>query len=116
MYTSLYMIVPSPVGTKIPPNNGEVIKMRYILAVFIITIMIGLFFVSLDNLIDYGVSGLALAGISSFVLFKIFKFLLHGYKPGGAKETRSTGSSYDPLEYVIFCDIAGDAETNDRDN
>ena len=93
--------------------------MRYFLAIFIIAIMIGLFFISLDNLADFGISGLILAGISSFVLYRIFKFLFLAYRPDGAKRRRSSsnvpGGSYDPLEYVIYGDIAVDTKPDDWD-
>ena len=88
--------------------------MRFFLVISIIVILIGLLFVSLDNMADYGVSSLILAGISSFSLYRIFKYLLEGSRPkcGGEASDRSSDTP-SPLDYLIFGDISQEQESDD---
>ena len=92
--------------------------MRYILAIWVIVVLVGLLLISLINLTEYRASGLVLAGISSFALYRVFKLMFFE----DASEDDDTGCSSggvgssvksDPLEYVIFGDISGDADADD---
>ena len=89
--------------------------MRFILAIWVIIVLIGLLIISLINLDEYGTSGIILAGISTFALYRIFKFMFWGDDPDKAKESSaSSGNGLpDPLEYIIFGDIAGDSDPDD---
>jgi len=89
--------------------------MRFFLAIAIIVILVGLLFISVDSIVDYGVSSLVLAGISSFALFRIFKFLLEGYKLTGnsSAEARNSAKVPSPFDYIIFGDVSDEIETGE---
>jgi len=89
--------------------------MRFFLVIAIIVILVGLLFISLDNMEDYGISGLILAGISSFALFRIFKFLFEETKTttDPSTKTDNTTEKASPFDYIIFGDIANEAESRD---
>ena len=83
--------------------------MRFFLVIAIIVILIGLFFISLTNLADYGVSSLILAAISTAALYRIFKYLLEGDRTtdGNSENTADGGvQPPSPVDYLIFGDIA----------
>jgi len=88
--------------------------MKYILALWVIVVLIGVFFISLINLPDYGANGLILAGISAFALYKVFKFLLSSDDSDDFEETRTSGGGglSTPAEYIFFGDMT---ETGDDD-
>ena len=90
--------------------------MRFFIVVFIIVILIGLFFISIENLADNGVSSLILAGISIFALYRIFLYLFEGSRPKtsgepGGKDRREMAN---PIDFMIFGDISREAETDER--
>ncbi|MCL2392732.1 MAG: hypothetical protein FWC66_09055 [Oscillospiraceae bacterium] len=88
--------------------------MRYFLVILIIVILMGLFFISLDNIVDFGISSLVLAGISSFALFRVLKYLFEGSdsKQSDATDGSSCGGSVNPLDYIIFGEIADENEAD----
>ena len=93
--------------------------MKFLIMIWIIVVLLGLFFISLINLETYGISGLILAGISSFVLYRIFRFIFKGYKPERSDDEepsdgRSSGPC-DPLDYIILGNIAGETNQDDWD-
>ena len=90
--------------------------MRFFLIIAIIVILIGLLFISLDSMGDYGISSLILAGISSFALYRIFKFLLEEKKPATDPSTENSDDTeaVSPFDYIIFGDIANEAESSDN--
>jgi len=91
--------------------------MRSLLSIWIVIVLLGLLFISLINLDEYGASGLILAGISAFALYKVFKFV---FEDDGSDEGRKHSSSAkckpcpgsDPLHYIFYSDIneSGDNE------
>lgn len=91
-----------------------VCNMRYFLVILIIVILMGLFFISLDNIVDFGISSLVLAGISSFALFRVLKYLFEGSdsKQSDATDGSSCGGSVNPLDYIIFGEIADENEAD----
>ena len=94
--------------------------MKFLIMIWIIVVLTGLFFISLINLETYGVSGLILAGISSFALYRIFRFIFMGYKAesdrtGSAGDKRSVRSC-DPLDYIILGSVAGESKPDDWDD
>jgi len=88
--------------------------MRFFLVVSIIAIIMGLFFISLDGLGDYGVSSLILAGISVFALFRIFKYLFEFCEQ--KNQNGRVGCSddvSDPIDYLIYGEI-GEEKPDDN--
>ena len=97
--------------------------MKYFIVVWVILILIGLFYISLDNLAGYGVNGLLIAGISCFVLYRIFKFMYNDYKAGATQSKQPRGDApahgrdqrpcvsqaCDPLGYIFYGDIPDEA-------
>jgi len=92
--------------------------MKYILAIWVIIVLIGLLLISLINLEYYGTNGIILAGISAFALYRVFRFVLGVGDPDSPNEHRTVrhDSFSDPLEYIIYGDIAGEAEPDDWDD
>ena len=100
--------------------------MKYFIIVWVILILIGLFYISLDNLEGYGVNGLLLAGISCFVLYRVFKYMYTDHKSGvsRSKQARDDDPAYtrdprmcgkrphDPLGYIFYGDIPEDEQTD----
>jgi len=91
--------------------------MKYLLAIWVIIVLIGLFFIALINLADYGISGIVIVGISAFALFRCFKFLFFDAEAAEPKEKSpsSCSGAHDPLEYIIYGDIAGKRDPDDWD-
>ena len=89
--------------------------MKHILAIWVIIVLIGLLMISLINLPEYGASGLILAGISSFALYRLFKFMFEDSESDELNEARSpkVGGASDPLEYIIFSNITKDEDQDD---
>ena len=89
--------------------------MRYILAVWVIVVLVGLLIISLINLKEYGVNGMILAGISAVALYRIFRFLLESDDSEDTERSRPSGHSgfRDPLEYIMYGDIAGEGDPDD---
>lgn len=86
--------------------------MRFFIIVAIIVILLGLFFVSLDNLAEFGLRSLALAAISSFALFRVFKYVYEG--KGTSAEIRGSGSAKvaDLMDYMILGEVAKEEESD----
>jgi len=92
--------------------------MRYLIAIWVIIVLLGLLLISLVNMSEYGVSGLVLAGISAFALYRIFKCVFEGGDSDDVKEYNAPGSSRpsrgsDPLDYIFFPGISGDDRDGD---
>jgi uncharacterized membrane protein len=89
--------------------------MRYILAIWVIIVLVGLLVISLINLAENGTSGMILAGISAFALYRVFKFVFTSEDPDSAEESRASSGNgiADPLEYMIYGDITRNAEPED---
>ena len=98
--------------------------MKFLIMIWIIVVLTGLFFISLINLEAYGISGLILAGISSFALYRIFRFIFLGFKQEdpdtrGAQQRHAGGrpaSSCDPLDFIILGSVAGESPPDDWDD
>ncbi|MCL2366721.1 MAG: hypothetical protein FWC75_06695 [Oscillospiraceae bacterium] len=86
--------------------------MRFFGVIMVIAILMGLFFVALDSMADYGISSLILAGISIFALYRVFKYLCEGHRAARAKAKGGTGSktSHNLIDYMIFGDANADAK------
>ena len=91
--------------------------MRYILAIWVIVVLIGLLIISLVNLKDYGTNGMILAGISAFALYRIFKLMFVDGDRDSREDSRASKGSvlHDPLEYIIYGELAGEPEPDDWD-
>ena len=99
--------------------------MRYILAIWVIIVLVFLFFYSIFSLTESGVSSLCLAWLSGLGLFKVLKVMHSGYHSQAQKESRlhrggdasngpgSTGGSPDPLEFIIFYDMTNEDDWDD---
>ena len=92
--------------------------MKYLVAIWVIIVLLGLLLISLVNMSEYGVSGLILAGISAFALYRIFKCVFEGGDSDDVIEYNASGSGRpnrrsDPLEYIFFSDISGDDHSGD---
>jgi len=89
--------------------------MRFFTVIIVIAILMGLIFIALDNMEDYGVSGLILAGISVFALYRVFKYLLEGSKAESATSAGSNDSqeSSSLIDYMIFGEIANEADVDE---
>jgi len=94
------------------------IKMRNLLSIWIVIVLLGLLFVSLINLEEYGASGLILAGVSAFALYKVFKYVFEdddpdegrGYSPSTAYKPCS---KHDPLHYIFYSDINDESDSDE---
>ena len=86
--------------------------MRYILAIWVIIVLAGLLIISLINLAENGASGMILAGISTFALYRVFKFVFAGDEADGPEEHRTPQGDRvaNPVEYMIYGDLAGEAD------
>jgi len=88
--------------------------MRFLIAIWVVVVLIGLLFIALFNLEEYGFSGYILVGVSTYALYKIFKLMFFGRDPDETEENGITGSksleSCDPLEYIIFDDLSDEWE------
>ena len=91
--------------------------MKYILAIWVVIVLIGLLIISLINLEEYGTNGIILAGISAFALYRIFKFLFKSSDSDGSVDYSAPrrSSSADPLEYIIYGDLTGKTNPDDWD-
>jgi len=92
--------------------------MRYILAIWVIIVLIGLLTISLINLEDYGTSGVILAAISVVALYRMFKLL---FGRGRSERDEDDGVSNkaalpDPLDYIIYGDIVTEGEPDKWDS
>ena len=88
--------------------------MRFLIAIWVIVVLIGLLFIALLNLEEYGVSGYVLASVSVYALYKVFKLMFFGRDyddadDDGAAECRPL-ESCDPLEYIIYDDLSDEWE------
>ena len=89
--------------------------MRYLLTIWIIIVLIGLLFISLIYLEEYGTNGVILASVSAFVLYRIFKLIFKSDASDWSDdedENRASrkDSMQDPLELIIFGDLTGKFE------
>ena len=87
--------------------------MKYLIAIWVIIVLLGLLLISLVNMSEYGVSGLILAGISAFALYRIFKYVFEDGDSDDVKEYNASGGGCpsrgsDPLDYLFYPDISGD--------
>ena len=91
--------------------------MRFFIVIMVITILMGLFFIALDNMGDYGISSLILAGVSIFALYRVFKYLFEGGKAKNAESLDSDDwqESHNLIDYMIFGDIASEADADERE-
>jgi len=92
--------------------------MKYILAIWVVIVLIGLLIISLVNLEEYGTNGIILAGISAFALFRIFKFLFNSGDPDEPEDRSisSRSTSTDPLEYIVYGELSGKGNPDDWDD
>ena len=89
--------------------------MRFFLIVLIIAILLGLFFISLDSMEYHGVSSLVLAGISSFALFRVFKYLFEGIRPKKVNLPNGEDISA-PIDYLFLGDVVFENESDDLED
>jgi hypothetical protein len=100
--------------------------MKYIIAIFIILALVSVFITGLTGVGEYGSSGLIMAGLAGYALYKIGTLIYEGYKSDGTENRSSGSSSYrpssgssyssggsssksdDPLEFMIFDDLTDD--------
>jgi len=99
-------------GTPIKIRTGDN-EMKYLLAIWIVIVLVGLLLISLINLTEFRVSGLIIAGISVFALYRVFRFVFYDDDADSAGEYDSSeghgiGKMSDPLDYVIFGEIANE--------
>jgi len=92
--------------------------MKYLIAIWVVIVLLGLLLISLVNMSEYGVSGLILAGISAFALYRIFKCVFEGGDSDDVMKYNASGSGRpsrgsDPLDYLFFPDIPGDEYDGD---
>jgi len=92
--------------------------MKYLIAIWVVIVLLGLLFISLINLSEYGTSGLILAGISAFALCRVFKFIITDGTPDDTKEYHpsascGSGARSDPLDYIFFGEISEDDDDDD---
>ena len=92
--------------------------MKYFIAIWVIIVLIGMLYISFVNFSEYVVSSLIIVGICAFTLFRVFKFALavNGSDGSGKDDPPGGGGSGgcpDPLDYVIFGDIANDDNWDD---
>jgi uncharacterized membrane protein YgcG len=105
-------------------------QMKYIIAIFIILALVSVFITGLTGVGEYGSSGLIMAGLAGYALYKIGKLIYDGYNSDGTENRSSGNSSYrpsaggsyswggggssksdksdDPLEFMIFEDLMDD--------
>ena len=105
------------IGETIPTNLSgteflelpikEDYKMRFFLIIAIIVILLGLLFIALDNMAEYGISGLILAVISIFSLYRVFRYVYHGIGEGSSK------SNSGPIDYLFFGEAATKPENDE---
>ena len=88
--------------------------MKYLIAIWVIIVLIGLLFIALINLEDYGISGYILAGVSAYALYKIFKLMFFGWNPDETDDDNakiiSSHESLDPLEYIIYDNLPDECD------
>ena len=92
--------------------------MKSLISIWIVIVLLGLLFISLLNLDEYGASGLILAAISAFALYKVFKFVFEEDDAGDERgyTTPVAGkpvSRSDPLQYIFFSDIGDSGDGDD---
>jgi len=95
--------------------------MRYIFAMWVIIVLVFLLFFSLFGMIESGVTGFVLAGLSGYGLYKILRIMYKGYKAGNSKEKRPSGyggshSPSDPLEFIVFYDLDYDVDPDNKED
>ncbi|MCL2200483.1 MAG: hypothetical protein FWB75_00825 [Oscillospiraceae bacterium] len=89
--------------------------MRFFLIIMIIVILLGLLFISLDNIAESGFSGLVLAAISCAALFRVFRYVFDGI--GASRTSSASGGagekSPNPFDYLVLGEIAKEAESEE---
>jgi len=95
--------------------------MKYVFAIWVIIVLVFLFFFSICTLAESGASSLLLAVLSGYGLFRILRHMYKGYHAASAGEDPSLSGARgdvqaDPLEFIIFYDLAEDTGSEDRDD
>ena len=88
--------------------------MRYLVAIWVVIVLVGLLIVALINMNEYGVSGLILALVSAYALYKIYKLMFEGQDSEDPSDERmlrkSPSDTFDPLDYIMFSDLTDEWE------
>ena len=95
--------------------------MRYVLAIWVIIVLVFLFLFSVFSMAGSGVSGFILAVLSGVGLYRVIRFMYNGYNSDGAREERSmdcdrAAGPSDPLEFLIFYDLKEDIGNDEWDD